>query len=419
MRRQFGKVRTYMMALIMLLIPMLVGLPSMAQAANSVIKDARFWTAPDHTRAVLDLSKAVNYRAFLLRNPERVVVDIKGARLAAKLTGFTKNDPVLSAVRYGKPKPGTLRLVMDVREQVQIRTFLLKPMHNKPYRLVIDLIRPQKKQTKILTKKTGSRKSIVIAVDAGHGGEDPGATGPNHIREKNITLAVAKEFAREINATPGMRAVLTRRGDYYVGLKQRVRLARKAKADLMISIHADSVKQHTVSGASVYTLSEKGASDRVAALLARKENSSDAVGGVMPGEVRDPLVNKILADLIKTDSLNSAEMLAENIIKQLGKIGPIKYRLPKHARFVVLTAAEIPSVLVELDFISNPKRERLLRTNKHQKRLATALLNASRSFLKQQGRLPQSTAQDVHSKRVSKIRQGAVVREETIVRQPS
>jgi len=412
MRRRFADWKAHIMLLPILLIVM----PCVVQAKDSVIRDARFWTAPDHTRAVLDLSAAVEYRVFRLRSPERVVVDIKGARLATRLNGFSKNDPVLSAVRYGKPKPGTLRLVMDVREQVQIRSFLLKPMEGKPYRLVIDLIRPQKKVKKVLTKRIGTRKPIVIAVDAGHGGEDPGASGPHRIREKTITLAVAKQFARAINATPGMRAILTRHGDYFVGLKKRVRLARKAKADLMISIHADAVKQRNVSGASVYTLSEKGASDRVAALLAHKENNSDAVGGVMPGEVSDPLVNKILADLIKTDSLNSAEMLAENILKQLGKVGPIKYGIPKHARFVVLTAAEIPSVLVELDYISNPKRERLLRSSKHQKRLAKALLNASRSFLKQQGRLPHATAQDAHGRDVSKNRRGRVPQNKPLLR---
>ncbi|MDX8392393.1 MAG: N-acetylmuramoyl-L-alanine amidase [Mariprofundaceae bacterium] len=385
-----------------LLFGLLLVMAPVVQAANPVIKDVRFWTAPDHTRAVLDLTSAVDYRAFRLHGPERVVVDIKGAQLKTRLNGFDKNDPVLAAVRYGKPKPGTLRLVMDVREQVQIRTFLLKPMQGKPYRLVIDLMREKKKAKKGLTKSAGSRKPIVIVIDAGHGGEDPGASGPNKVREKTITLAVAKQFARAINATPGMRAILTRRGDYFVGLKKRVRLARKAKADLMISIHADAVKQRHVSGASVYTLSEKGASDRVAALLAHKENSSDAVGGVMPGEVGDPLVSRILADLIKRDSLNSAEMLAEQILKQLGQVGPIKYGMPKHARFVVLTAAEIPSVLVELDYISNPKRERLLRSGKHQKKLATALLDASRSFLKQQGRLPRSSAINTAPKHVSR-----------------
>ncbi|MDQ6966717.1 MAG: N-acetylmuramoyl-L-alanine amidase [Mariprofundaceae bacterium] len=360
-----------------------------AVAGNAQVREARFWTAPDHTRAVLDLSGSVEYRAFSLHSPERVVVDIKGAELRTTLDGFEKSDPVLKDVRYGKPEAGTLRLVLDVRERVQIRTFLLKPMHGKPYRLVIDLLRAEQEESKAVARASDkARQLIVIAVDAGHGGEDPGASGPNRIREKDITLAVAKRFAAEINKTPGMRAVLTRKGDYFLGLKKRVILARKAKADLMISIHADAVKQRNVAGASVYTLSEKGASDRVAALLARKENSSDAVGGVMPGEVQDPLVKSILADLIKRDSLNSAEMLAEQILKHIGQIGPVKYGAPKHARFVVLTAAEIPSVLVELDYISNPKREKLLRSAAHQVKLAEALLDASRSFLKEQGRLP-------------------------------
>jgi len=362
---------------------------SISFAATPLIKEARFWTAPDHTRAVLDLSAGVEYRAYSLPNPERVVVDIKGAELRASLDGFEKNDPVLAAVRYGKPNPGTLRLVMDVREKVQIRSFLLKPMQGKPYRLVIDLMRSVDEEKKGVARASEAKqKTIVIAVDAGHGGEDPGASGPHRIREKDITLAVALRFAESINKTPGMRAVLTRRGDYFLALKKRVAIARAAKADLMISIHADAVKQRKVSGASVYTLSEKGASDRVAALLAKKENSSDAVGGVMPGEVEDPLVQSILADLIKRDSLNSAEMLAEQIIRHIGQVGPVKYDAPKHARFVVLTAAEIPSVLVELDYISNPDRERLLRSPAHQDRLAAALLDASRTFLKEQGRLP-------------------------------
>jgi len=385
-----GKTRMLVAGLLVLFVQ-LAGGSSYGLAATPLIREARFWTAPDHTRAVLDLNAAVEYRAFSLHNPERVVVDIKGAELRTSLDGYEKNDPVLKAVRYGKPKPGVLRLVMDVREKVQIRSFLLKPMQGKPYRLVIDLLRAEDEEAKVVAKASEqTRKPIVIAVDAGHGGEDPGATGPHRIREKDITLAVARRFAEEINRTPGMRAVLTRRGDYFVPLKKRVRLARKAKADLMISIHADAVRQRNVSGASVYTLSEKGASDRVAALLAKKENSSDAVGGVIPGEVEDPLVQSILADLIKRDSLNSAELLAEQIIKHIGQVGPVKYDAPKHARFVVLTAAEIPSVLVELDYISNPKRERLLRNSKYQNRLATALLDASRTFLKQQGRLPAS-----------------------------
>jgi len=400
-----GWVRTLCLAVAAMCLLLFAGV-SATYAANVLIKDARFWTAPDHTRAVLDLSRGVEYRAFILHKPERVVVDLVGAELRTKLDAFEKDDPVLRDVRYGKHKPGTLRLVLDVREKVQIRSFLLKPMQGKPYRLVIDLMRSVDKEEKVVARASEAKqKTIVIAVDAGHGGEDPGASGPHRIREKDITLAVAKHFAEAINKTPGMRAVLTRRGDYFLSLKKRVVIARKAKADLMISIHADAVKQREVAGASVYTLSEKGASDRVAALLARKENSSDAVGGVMPGEVEDPLVQSILADLIKTDSLNSAEMLAEQIIKHIGHVGPVKYDVPKHARFVVLTAAEIPSVLVELDYISNPERERLLRTAAHQKRLATALLDASRSFLQQQGRLPTTRLGDnERSNEVSQMR---------------
>jgi len=227
-------------------------------------------------------------------------------------------------------------------------------------------------------------------VDPGHGGEDPGAIGPHGVKEKDITLAVAKRLASAVDATPGMRAVLTRKGDYYVSLRRRVRLARRAKADILISIHADAVKQRYVTGASVYTLSERGASDRIAALLARKENAADLIGGVAPDEVQDPLVGRILADLVKRDSLNSAQMLAEEVLKKIGRIGPVRYRAPKHAQFVVLGAPEIPSVLVEVDYISNPRRERLLRNPRHQHRLAMALLAASEAFLRRQGRLPAS-----------------------------
>lgn len=382
-----GKMRMIAVAVGASLCFLITGITA-AYAAKPLISEARFWTAPDHTRMVLDLNAPVIYRAFSLHRPERVVVDIQQAELRTSLDGFAKNDPVVQAVRYGHPKQGILRLVLDVREKVQIRSFLLKPMQGKPYRLVIDLLRAEKKEMPVATADEQDRKPIVIAVDAGHGGEDPGASGPHHSHEKNITLAVALRLAKAINRTPGMRAVLTRKGDYFVPLKRRVYLARKAKADLMISIHADAVRERDVEGASVYTLSERGASDRVAALLAKKENSSDKIGGVNPGEVQDPMVQSILADLIKRNSLNSAEMLAKRIIKQLHQVGPIKYAVPKHARFVVLTAAEIPSVLVELDYISNPHRERLLDSRKHQEQLATALLDASRAFLRAQGRLP-------------------------------
>jgi len=360
-----------------------------AQTGAVLIRGARIWTAPDHTRLVFDLSGSVHYRVFRLVKPRRIVVDIKRTLLRARVEDLPGKDPVLAAIRHGRPKAGILRLVMEVTEKVWPRSFLLKPMHGKPYRLVVDLMRQKKNaRATVASSRMRARKRVIIAVDAGHGGEDPGAIGPHGVREKDVTLAVAKRLAASINAQPGMRAVLTRKGDYFVPLRRRVKLARRARANVMISIHADSVRARNVSGASVYTLSERGASDHMAAMLAKKENLSDAIGGARPGEVQDPLVGRILADLIKRDSLNSAQLLAEEVLRHVRRVGPIKYGAPRHARFVVLGAPEIPSVLVELDYISNPGRERLLHSSRHQRRLATALLQASESFLRLQGRLP-------------------------------
>ena len=366
-----------------------------ALAKSSQINDVRLWTAPDHSRLVFDLNRTIEYKLFRLHGPERIVLDLYGVKLrTTQLEKLISSDPVIKAVRHGKPKDGVLRIVLDVKEAVNPRSFLLKPMHGKPHRLVVDLMRPGKEvaEERVVTaERVRSKKEIVIAIDAGHGGEDPGAVGKSGLKEKVVTLAVAKELARSINARKGMRAVLIRNGDYFVALGKRVRLARRSKADLMISIHADAVKNRGVKGASVYTLSERGATaDKVAKALAARENAADAVGGFVSSEIDDPMVNMILGDMAKRDSLNSAYLLAETIIKDFGKVGPVKYDVPKRARFAVLGALEMPSVLVELDFISNPSRERMLRSRKHQKRMAKALLKASLTFLKRQGHLKQT-----------------------------
>ncbi|MFC1626485.1 N-acetylmuramoyl-L-alanine amidase [Pseudomonadota bacterium] len=366
-----------------------------ALAKSSQINDVRLWTAPDHSRLVFDLNRTIEYKLFRLHGPERIVLDLYGVKLrTTHLEKLISSDPVIKAVRHGKPKDGVLRIVLDVKEVVKPRSFLLKPMHGKPHRLVVDLMRPGKEvvEERVITaERVRSKKEIVIAIDAGHGGEDPGAVGKSGLKEKVVTLAVAKELARSINARKGMRAVLIRNGDYFVPLGKRVRLARRSKADLMISIHADAVRNRGVKGASVYTLSERGATaDKVAQALAARENAADAVGGFVSSEIDDPMVNMILGDMAKRDSLNSAYLLAETIIKDFGKVGPVKYNVPKRARFAVLGALEVPSVLVELDFISNPSRERMLRSRKHQKRMARALLEASLTFLKRQGHLKQT-----------------------------
>ncbi len=354
-----------------------------AALAAPVILDTRLWSAPDHTRLVLDLSEPVSYRVFMLSAPARVVIDMQDTSVRRPLRLPADKGGVVASMRSGRPGRGIFRVVLNVREAIQPRSFLLKPMHGKPYRLVVDLIR--KTRPAPLTVEQ-ARPRVVIAVDAGHGGEDPGAVGRHGLKEKDVTLAIARALARAINRRKGMRAVLIRKGDYFVPLRKRVAIARRAKAKVMISIHADAIRNRRVAGASVYTLSEK-ASDKVAAQLARKENAADAVGGVMPGEVYDPMVNRILVDLITTDSLNSAQSLAEQVLARLARVGPVKYRRPKSARFAVLKAAEIPSILVEVDYISNPRREHLLKSPKHQQKLAEALLEASIAFLRQQGML--------------------------------
>jgi N-acetylmuramoyl-L-alanine amidase len=355
----------------------------------ATIEDVRLWTAPDNSRLVFDLDHSVDYDLFRLHNPERIVVDMHRTRLGtSSIDKLGIPDPVIQAIRHGSPKPDVLRMVIDVKEKVQPRSFLLKPMLGKPYRLVIDLLRPDKQAEEQAPITVENNHEVVIAIDPGHGGEDPGAIGPHGLKEKNVTLAVGKAMAKDIDAHPGMHAFLTRTGDYYVPLKERVRLAVHAHADLFISIHANSAPHHrSVEGAAVFMLSEKKASDKVAQILADKENAADSIGGVMPQEVQDPVVNEILVDLKKRESLNSAQILAKDILHDLGKIGPIKYAQAKSARFMVLTEPRMPSVLVELDFISNPRRERLLAEPDYRQKLAQALSQASESFLEQEGRL--------------------------------
>jgi len=367
---------------------------SVASAAGlTVIRDVRLWTAPDHTRLVFDLNQRMTYKLFRLHQPERVVIDMEKASLKADVKKLPLPDPVIQEIRHGRSKNGALRLVIDVRERVQPRSFLLDPLRGKPYRLVVDLMRQKKTTSSALGVRKGlSKHGVVIAVDAGHGGEDPGAIGPHRLKEKTVTLAVAKQLAAIINQQPGMRAVLIRKGDYFVPLRRRVYLARKVHADMMISIHADAVRSRSVKGASAYTLSERGATPgRAAQALAAKENAADQVGGVAGAEEsHDPLLSRILDDMFRRDSLNSSQILAEEVLDRLKKVGPIKHSTPRRARFFVLGAMEIPSVLVELDYISNPDRERKLKSRKHQKQLATALFHASVDFFRKMGRLQQA-----------------------------
>jgi len=382
---------------ILLLLASLV-LPMSSWATT--VKAVRISDTTEKSRIVFELSHSVSYTIFRMHKPERVVVDMKHTELLKHAMKGALPSSVVKNMRHGMHK-GVLRVVLDLnRSGLAMRSFLLKKMPGKSPRLVIDLLHTSKKSDVSETSVVSQHQhEWVIAVDAGHGGQDPGAIGPHGLQEKKVTLAIAKKLVALLNQQPGMRAVLTRKNDYFVPLKKRVRLARQLHADLMISIHADSVRERSVKGSSVYTLAERGATpDRVAIALAAKENAADEIGGIhhVHMKIEDPMVRNILGDMAKRDSLNSSQILAESMISSLKKVGETRYKMPKRARFVVLGALEIPSVLVEVDFISNPKRERKLRTSRYQGQLAHAIFQGSQSFLQRMGMLTK-----VHIKKAS------------------
>ncbi len=361
--------------------------------ASSFLGATRIWDAPDHTRIVFDVNGAVKYTLFSLQNPERIVIDFHNTRMNGSKHQIPHKKSFIRKIRYGQHDNGSFRVVLDMKKSVRTASSLLPPSKMKPFRLVIDLW-PKGSTVKTTTplppsgkkqRSRGDRKhGLVIAVDAGHGGEDPGAIGPTGLQEKRVTLKVAKALARLINQQAGMRAVLIRTGDYFVPLKKRVALVRHANADLMISLHADSVKEKWVKGSSVYTISERGATgDKVAAALAARENASDLIGGVvLKHQSYDRMTRNVLGDMARQDAFNSSQIMAEQVLHEIKSVGALKYKRPKRARFVVLGALEVPSVLVEMDYISNPKRERKLRSKAYQRAIAKALLRATRKFLR-------------------------------------
>ncbi len=354
-------------------------LPELVWAQVSVGK-VRIADHDAQTRIVFELNHGVNYSLFRMHKPERVVIDIQKASLGKHAMTHQISGQWVRSIRHGE-HAHVLRLVLDLKKNgLSVRSFLLKKSGTTPHRLVVDITPNHDAQ--ISSSLVQKHHTLVVAVDAGHGGEDPGAIGPHGLQEKKVTLAIAKKLVAAINAQKGMHAFLTRKQDYFVPLKKRVRLVRQGHADVMISIHADAEKSRTVKGASVYTLSERGATpDRVAIALAAKENAADEVIGVHHiDKSDDAMVRNILGDMAKRESLNSSQILADSMIASLKKKVHIKYAVPKRARFVVLGALEIPSVLVEVDYISNPRQERKLRTSSYQKVLAASISQGVRGF---------------------------------------
>ena len=356
-------------------------------AAGKLIKKIRVWPSPDKTRLVFDISGSVTYKQFILDKPDRMVIDIKGADLGkGYLSGVSFKDSPIKAIRHSKKKD-ELRVVPDLTEKVVKRdVFLLKPQANYGHRLVVDLFDSNNlKPRKVVSNKVEGIKDIVVAVDAGHGGEDPGAIAYGGGYEKTITLAIAKELAKLINRTRGFKAVLVRTGDYYISLDRRVQIARENNADLFISVHADGFKDRRARGASVFALSQRGATSETAKWLAQSENATDLIGGeggVSLGDKDDMLAN-VLLDLSITSTISSSIEVGNKVLSNMGRFNKLHKKSVEQAAFRVLKSKDIPSILVETGFITNPEESRKLKTKSHQREMAKAIYDGLKGWFYQ------------------------------------
>lgn len=360
---------------------------SVSAAEPARLQDIRLWAGPEQTRIVFDLTAPVEHSIFTLDNPHRVVIDIAHARRSDALKEPRDGKGVVQSMRTGVQAGGTTRVVLDLASAVTPESFALTPNGEYGHRLVVDLTplafvdaEPAELQTVMATKPSVAAPDdqIVVAIDAGHGGEDSGARGPSGVREKDVALSIARRLAKLINAEPGMKAVLIRDGDYYIGLRQRTVKARKAQADLFMSIHADAFHDRGARGSSVYVLSPRGASSEYARALAARENAADLVGGVrLTGrDDRDAFLLSVLQDT----SLEASFDVADRLLGEMKQINSLHKRDVQQAGFMVLKAPDIPSVLVETAFISNRQEEAKLDDPDHQDRIARALLRGVRGY---------------------------------------
>ncbi len=364
---------------------------------------ARMWPSPDYTRVTLESDAPLSFKHFTLDNPERLVIDIEGmgqSETLASLPGLVaENDPYVANVRSGLNRPGVMRLVFELKMPVKPSVFALNPMGDYGHRLVIDLYsadtasqnlaqtqpaeKPVLNNASVATQPANAapkfNRLILVAIDAGHGGEDPGALGAKGSREKHITLKVARKLKEKIDAEPNMRAYLTRDGDYFIPLHERVSKARAVKADLFVSVHADAFMRPEARGSSVFALSENGATSAAARWLAKRENDADLIGGVNI-DVKDKYLKRTLIDLSQTASINDSLRLAGYVLREIGEINTLHKDDVEQAGFAVLKAPDIPSILVETAFISNPEEEKRLNDEAYQDKLANAILGGIKTY---------------------------------------
>ena len=386
-------------------------------AHSAQVTSARVWPAQDYTRVTLETQEPVKYSVLSVKDPERLVLDLEGVDITATLSGLAEkvaaDDPYIKGVRLGRYKPGVTRVVFDLKSEVRPQAFALAPVGDYGHRLVLDLypVVPNDPLLAFLDKLQAERAAaaarapeaapqagtepesparsaqrppaadrlIIVALDAGHGGEDPGAIGRSGTREKNVTLAIAQKLKARIDQEPNMRAFLTRDADYYIPLHMRVSKARRVKADLFVSIHADAFIRPNARGSSVFALSESGATSAAAGWLAKKENDADLIGGVNL-DVRDPYLKQTLLDLSQTATINDSLKLARAVLSEIGGVNTLHKPQVEQAGFAVLKAPDIPSILVETAFISNPDEERQLKSDAYQEKLAEAVFQVIKAY---------------------------------------
>lgn len=355
-----------------LLACLLLCLPALLLADQVRVDNVRTSVSAERTRVVFDLTGPVEHRIFTLDDPARVVIDFSGARLQA--SPEVAGTGVIRRMRSAARDNDDLRVVLDVEREVQTQSFLMDPTGDYGHRLVVDLESGAGGDDPVRTASERRKEDFVVAIDAGHGGRDPGAIGPSGVMEKTIVLQVARRLERELEGMPGVRPLMIRSSDAYVPLAERRETARDNGADIFVSLHADAVASGGPRGSSVYTLSRNGASSRAASMLAQRENSADLLGGVSLAD-KDDLTRSVLVDLSRGATLEASVELAADVLDGLDAVGHVHKRSVERAGFVVLKSLDMPSVLVELAFISNAQEERLLQQAEYQQKLARAVAN--------------------------------------------
>ncbi|MEQ1743079.1 MAG: N-acetylmuramoyl-L-alanine amidase [Candidatus Nitrotoga sp.] len=402
--------------------------------AAIAISSARVWPALEYTRLTLESAKPIRYELFSIRNPDRLVIDLKDVEINGPLNELVSkirsDDPYIKNVRVAHFKPGIARLVFDLKSQIKPQLFSLMPVANYNHRLILDIYPaipfdpmmallqeepatrtlesapvtesrlPQESESKkskiastqtipqraINSNKSTSRprpemsaRTLIIAIDAGHGGEDSGAKGYNDTYEKNVTLAIARKLKELMDESTGMHGVLIRDGDYFISLNGRVQKARQVRADLLISIHADAFIKPHARGSSVFALSERGATSASARWLAKKENEADLIGGVNLAE-KEPYLARTLLDLSQTATIDDSLKLAKHVLGEMGNINTLHGNSVQQAGFAVLKSPDIPSILIETAFISNPSEELRLNDKGYQEKMARAILSGIKGY---------------------------------------